>query len=94
MPANKKYLTQSTPRKIFRLSAGLLGGYFVTVSFFGLLSKIFEPAATMISLRLFGFLLWCGLLINAYLMESPLRVWLLYLGIGAFFILTTVYILS
>ena len=44
MPANKKYFS-SPLQRFAKISAGFIGGYFVTVSFFMTLSMLLDRAA-------------------------------------------------
>jgi hypothetical protein len=84
MPANKKYLS-SPVQRIAKITAGIVGGYAVTVSFFLMLSLWLDRQSTFFTLIFAGFLLWCGLLIVAFLAKNGWRVWLVYLGITGLF---------
>ncbi|WP_026967763.1 hypothetical protein [Algoriphagus terrigena] len=84
MPANKKYLS-SPLQRIAKITAGLIGGYAVTVSFFLMLSLWLDRQSTFFALIFAGFLLWCGLLILAFLAKNGWKIWLVYLGIASLF---------
>lgn len=93
MPANKKYLSTSPWTKLSRFVAGVVGGFFVTISFFGLLSHLVDARGAIISLSLFGFLMWAGLILTAYLIKKPLVVWLIYFLCASLFV-TIIFLLK
>lgn len=84
MPANKKYFSSPTQR-VAKISAGFLGGYLVTVSFFLQLSLWFDRASTVVTMIFGGFILWSGLLICSFLFKNGWYGWLLYLVLTAVF---------
>lgn len=84
MPANKKYLS-SPLHRVAKITAGLIGGYAVTVSFFLMLSNWFDRQSVFFTLVFGGFLVWCGLLILAFLAKSGWKIWLVYLGAASLF---------
>jgi hypothetical protein len=86
MPANKKYLS-SPLQRIAKITAGIIGGYAVTVSFFLMLSLWLDRQSTFFALLFVGFLLWCVLLILAFLAKNGWKVWLLYISITSLFYL-------
>lgn len=78
MPANKKYL--STPSQRFaKISAGLVGGYLVTISLHLALAYWFNHVNVLMTLRFGGFILWVGLLIVAFLVKNGWKIWGIYL---------------
>ena len=79
MPANKKHLNPNFLHRFTRISAGLIGGYFVTVSFFLALSYVLDKVAVLFTLVFGGFLLWVGLLIVAFIAKKGWKIWALYL---------------
>lgn len=79
MPANKKHLNPNFLHRFTRISAGLIGGYFVTVSFFLALSYVLDKVAVLFTLVFGGFLLWVGLLIVAFIAKKGWKIWAIYL---------------
>ncbi|HLT07580.1 MAG TPA: hypothetical protein VK014_08645 [Cyclobacteriaceae bacterium] len=85
MPANKKYLTKSPLQRFAKISAGLVGGYLVTVSLHLALAAWIDPINVLITLRFGGFILWVALLIVAFLARNGWKVWAAYLTISLIF---------
>lgn len=85
MPANKKYLTKSVSQRIAKISAGLVGGYAVTVSLHLALSYWTNHVNVLLTLRFGGFILWAGLLVLAFIGKNGWKTWALYLIITFFF---------
>lgn len=79
MPANKKYLTPTFIHRFSRITAGLVGGYLVTVSFFLALSFYFQKVSVLFTLVFGGFLIWVGLMIVAFIAKNGWKIWGLYL---------------
>lgn len=79
MPANKKYLTKSVSQRIAKISAGLIGGYLVTVSLHMALSYWIDHVNVLLTLRFGGFILWAGLLILAFIGKNGWKTWAVYL---------------
>ena len=79
MPANKKHLTPTFIHRFSRITAGLIGGYAVTVSFFLALSFYFEKVSVLFTLVFGGFLLWVALMIIAFIAKSGRKIWMVYL---------------
>ncbi len=79
MPANKKYLTKSLSQRIAKISAGLIGGYMVTVSLHLGLSYWTNHVNVLLTLRFGGFILWAGLLVLAFIGKNGWKTWALYL---------------
>lgn len=85
MPANKKEL--STPIQRFaKITAGFIGGYVLTQSFHMFLALCWDMPNAMITLRCIGFILWCVLLIFAFLAKNGWKVWGIYLALSLVFI--------
>ncbi len=78
MPANKKHLTNPIQR-LAKISAGFIGGYLVTMSFFFMISLWLDRAATMVTMVYGGFILWTALLVGAFLFKNGWLAWGLYL---------------
>lgn len=84
MPANKKYFS-SPLQRVAKITAGLVGGYAVTVSFFLMLSLWIDRQSVFFALVFAGFLLWCGLLILAFLAQNGWKIWAVYLAVTGLF---------
>ena len=84
MPAQKKYLS-SPSQRFAKITAGLIGGYMVTVSLHLALAPWFNHVDVIMTLRFGGFILWVGLLIVAFLVKNGWKIWGLYLLITLVF---------
>lgn len=85
MPANKKEL--STPIQRFaKITAGFIGGYVLTQSFHMFLALWWDIPNAIMTLRCIGFILWCVLLILAFLAKNGWKVWAIYLILSLVFI--------
>ncbi len=84
MPANKKYFS-SPLQRILKISAGFVGGYILTQSFFMLFIEIFKNAKAIITLQYVGFIVWAALMIVAFLAKNGFKIWGLYLLLTAVF---------
>lgn len=87
MPANTKYLTNSGWQRFLKLSAAVLGGYFVTISFHLALSAWLDKVTVIISSTYTGFILWVALMVTAFLSRSGWKIWGRYLLLTAVFTL-------
>lgn len=85
MPANKKHLTKSGLQRFAKISAGLVGGYMVTESFFMALAFWTNYTPVIFTLVFGGTLLWVSLLIIAFLAKNGWKIWGLYLLISFLF---------
>jgi|SRR5690606_21433268 len=85
MPANKKYLTKSPVQRFAKISAGMVGGYLVTVSLHLALALWIDHVNVLMTLRFGGFILWVALLIVAFVAENGWKIWGIYLGITLLF---------
>lgn len=90
MPANKKYLS-SPLQRFAKISAGLVGGYFITVSLHMFLMQWWDAAGALLTMQFEGFILWTVLLIFAFLSKNGWKIWAAYLLLG-FFLLGLVYL--
>ena len=79
MPANPKYLTQSKWQRFAKITAAILGGYFVSVSFHLALASWFNRANVVMTMAYSGFILWVVLMVLAFLAKSGLKIWGIYL---------------
>lgn len=79
MPANPKYLTQSPWQRFAKITAAILGGYFVSVTFHLALASWFSRANILMTMAFSGFILWVALMIVAFLAKSGWKIWGLYI---------------
>ncbi|PQJ21903.1 hypothetical protein [Tenacibaculum sp. SG-28] len=91
MPANSKYLTKSPWQKFAKLSAGIIGGYFIDallhMNIALLIPKHHEVLVTTI---VTFYIVWCALLIIPYLFKNGWKVWGLY-GLSILLLLVSYY---
>tara|TARA_R110002049_G_scaffold21357_3_gene77946 strand:+ start:223 stop:519 length:297 start_codon:yes stop_codon:yes gene_type:complete len=84
MPANPKHLSSNWQR-FAKLSAGFLGGYFVTITFHMALAYWINHTNVIITLTYTGFILWVTLMIIAFLAKNGWKIWGVYLLAGIIF---------
>lgn len=85
MPANKKYLTASGWKRAGKISAAILGGYLVSMTFHLALATWLSRKEVIITSAYTGFLLWVTLMILAFLAKRAWKVWGIYLLLSAVF---------
>ncbi|GAA3762951.1 hypothetical protein [Flavobacterium ginsengiterrae] len=85
MPANPKYLNPSFWPRFSKITAAILGGYFVSVSFHLALASWFSRPEVLITTAFTGFILWVVLMILAFLAKSGWKVWGIYILLTLFF---------
>lgn len=79
MPADKKHLS-SPGQRFLKVSAGILGGYFVTVlSHNAIGSFLTNKDALIVTSAFSSFLLWAALLVIAILSKNGWKVWAVYM---------------
>ncbi|UII81729.1 hypothetical protein [Flagellimonas sp. CMM7] len=79
MPANQKHLS-SPGQRILKITAGILGGFFVTIFFHNALGSLLEQkGALIITTAYTSFFLWAALLVIAFLAKNGWKVWGIYL---------------
>ncbi|TDO83667.1 hypothetical protein EV143_101104 [Flavobacterium chryseum] len=79
MPANPKYLTQSPWQRFAKITAAILGGYFVSVTFHLALASWFSRANILMTMAFSGFILWVALMVVAFLAKNGWKIWGLYI---------------
>jgi hypothetical protein len=79
MPANPKHLTQSKTQRFLKITAAILGGYLVSVSFHLALATWFDRATIIITMTFTGFILWVALMVVAFLAKNGWKIWAVYL---------------
>ncbi|UOB16516.1 hypothetical protein [Abyssalbus ytuae] len=90
MPANKKYLSSNWQR-FSKISAGFLGGYFVSITFHMALAFWFNHLDVIITSAFTGFILWCTLMVLAFLAKNGWKIWGIYLLL-TFLFCTVIYL--
>jgi hypothetical protein len=92
MPAKKEYLTTGGQRAL-KITAGLIGGYFLAVAFQMMISVLFPYRTEVILTGAFSvFMLWVALMLVAFLSRSGWAIWGIYLfsilvcGVVVFFL--------
>jgi len=85
MPANPKYLTQSKWQRFAKITAAILGGYFVSVTFHLALASWFNRANILMTMAFSGFILWVALMVVAFLAKNGWKIWGLYLLLSLVF---------
>jgi hypothetical protein len=79
MPAKKEYLTTKAQRAL-KITAGLIGGYFLAVSFQMMISVLVPYHTEVVLTGAFSvFMLWVALMIVAFLARNGWFIWGVYL---------------
>lgn len=79
MPAKKEYLSTKGQRAL-KITAGLIGGYFLAVTFQMMISVLIPYRTEVILTGAFSvFMLWVALMIVAFLARSGWLIWGIYL---------------
>jgi len=81
MPANPKYLS-SNRQRFAKITAGIMGGYLVSISFHLALAHLFDRTIIIITSTFTGFILWVVLMILAFLSKNGWKTWIFYLLIS------------
>lgn len=84
MPANKKYLS-SNRQRFAKVTAGFIGGYLVTMSLHLALTSFFNHVNVIITSAFTGFILWCVLMMLAFLAKNGWKIWGVYLLLTGLF---------
>lgn len=86
MPANPKHLTASPWQRAGKISAGILGGYCVSVTIHLAFASWGNHVNVLITSTFTGFIVWAVLMVLAFLAKSGWRVWLLYILLALIFL--------
>ncbi|MBP2832381.1 hypothetical protein J8281_09305 [Aquimarina sp. U1-2] len=79
MPANPKHLSSNSQR-IVKITAGILGGYLVTILFHNSIGSLLsEKAGLLITSAYSSFFLWSILLIVPFLFKNGWKAWATYI---------------
>ncbi|MDR0229602.1 MAG: hypothetical protein LBI72_11175 [Flavobacteriaceae bacterium] len=87
MPANKKHLETSIVERILKITAGLIGGFLVSVTFHLFLMYFLPSPPIYTTMFATGYLLWAILFILAFLANKGYKIWLIYGGLIVVFYL-------
>jgi len=79
MPANAKYLTVSPWQRFAKISAGIVGGYLLSMSLHLAIASWVNHVNVIITMTFTGFITWVVFMVLAFLSKSGWKVWLLYL---------------
>lgn len=85
MPANAKYLTASPWYRFAKVSAGIVGGYAVAMTFHTALAAWINHVHVLITSTFTGFILWTVLMILAFLSKRGWMIWIVYLVLTIIF---------
>jgi ABC-type Na+ efflux pump permease subunit len=85
MPANAKYLTTSPWQRFAKISAGILGGYLLSMSIHLALASWVHHVNVIITMTFTGFIVWVVFMILAFLAKSGWKIWGLYLFLALAF---------
>ena len=93
MPAKKEYLTTKGQRAL-KITAGLIGGYFLAIAFQMMVSVLIPYRTEVILTGAFSvFIIWVALMIVAFMARSGWVIWGIYL-FSALICGTIVYLLK
>ncbi|MEM8940340.1 MAG: hypothetical protein AAGC64_13450 [Bacteroidota bacterium] len=89
MPANPKYLTKSKSQRFAKTSAAIVGSLLVTGGSMLAISVWFELPKTVYMTYAYGFfLVWCTLMLLAFLFKNGWKCWLIYGTLSVIFFIT------
>lgn len=89
MPAKKHYLS-SPPQRVLKVSAAIVGGYFVAASFHLMLASVSGYKEIVMLTSTFSlFLLWAMMMVVTFLSRNGWKIWGFYLGLTLFFSIIT-----
>lgn len=90
MPANPKYLTSSGWQRFAKVSAAILGGYLVSASFHLMLATWSgDRKSVLLTYSYTLFVMWCTLMLVAFLFHNGWKCWAWYGGVSLLFMLCT-----
>ena len=79
MPANPKHLTKSGWTRFSKITAGILGGFGVSLAIHMALATWFDRVTVLMTMTFTGYILWAVLLMLAFLSKHAWKVWAIYL---------------
>tara|TARA_B100000809_G_scaffold111195_2_gene109826 strand:+ start:693 stop:974 length:282 start_codon:yes stop_codon:yes gene_type:complete len=85
MPANKKHLSNKGQRAL-KVTAAIIGGYFVTVLFLNAIGGFFlETGELLITSMYSSFFIWVALMVLAFLSKNGWKIWGIYILLSIIF---------
>lgn len=78
MPANKKHLETSPLQRFLKLTAGCIGGFYLTITFHMFFMYFFEAKPVYTTMFFTGFILWAVLFILAFIAKNGYKIWAIY----------------
>lgn len=87
MPANKKHLEASIWQRTLKITAGLVGGFLISITFHLFLMYFFPSPPIYTTMYVTGYVLWAILFILAFLADNGYKIWLIYIGLILMFYL-------
>ena len=79
MPANAKYLS-SGGQRFLKTTAGILGGFMVTILFHNAIGSMLESkGGLIITTGYTSFILWAALMVIAFMAKNGWKIWGIYL---------------
>ncbi|MEM8886825.1 MAG: hypothetical protein AAGD28_02485 [Bacteroidota bacterium] len=79
MPAKQKYLS-SPGQRFLKITAGLIGGFLITILFHNALGSVLtNKAALIITSSFSSFILWAVCLLFAFMAKNGWKIWGIYL---------------
>ncbi|BFP40767.1 hypothetical protein FGF1_16120 [Flavobacteriaceae bacterium GF1] len=79
MPANAKYLS-SGGQRFLKTTAGILGGFIVTILFHNAIGTLLESkGGLIITTGYTSFILWAALMVVAFMVKNGWKIWGIYL---------------
>lgn len=95
MPANPKYLTHDRNQRIAKVSAAIVGGFLVSGSSMLFLATWAGNSRVVFHTYSFAmFLLWCTLMMVAFLFRSGWKCWAWYGGLTLVFVVLLLFKLN
>ena len=86
MPANKKYLTTSPVQRTLKITAAIVGGYFVTITFHQFIMYFLGAKDLYVTMKFSGYIFWAALMVIAFLSRNGWKIWGWYLLAGFVFL--------
>ncbi|MCC9041144.1 hypothetical protein LNQ81_00120 [Myroides sp. M-43] len=87
MPANKKHLETSVWQRILKITAGFVGGFFVSITLHLFLMYFFSAPPVFTTMYVTGYVVWAILFVIAFLFDNGFKIWLIYIGLCILFYL-------
>lgn len=89
MPANPKYLNPNFSHRLATISAAIVGGLMVSLSFHFALAVWFDKVTVIITSTFTAFILWVVLMMLSFMAKNGLKIWGIYLLATLIFSLIT-----